>query len=240
MILPASEPASLAAYKKLKQENGSVPVRRPEKCPSGRDCSGRMWSHTAYKRKAKDSTGEEVELEIRRFRCSDCNLVVSCLFCFLVPYVQYVAEAVSEWIAFYLETSCTYDELEWGGDIDVRSTAYRKVEYFAEQASQLSMQVQTESILNGSEENLDTPEEPVICPNSWKAYKEGKSAQLDRGATVLQYCRILMKTTMRDGAGILERINQYFLTSAESLQSIYCAREKISLSNQHTVKCSLC
>jgi hypothetical protein len=199
-----------------------------------------MWRHTGYKRTAKDSTGNELVLVIERFRCSDCNLVVSCSFCFLVPYVQYVVEAVSQWIAFYLETSCTYDELEWGNDIDVRSTAYRKVDGFSEQASQLSMQVQTEAMLNGSEESLDVQEDAVVCLNSWKAYKDGKADQLDRGATVIEYCRMLMTRTSSDGGKVLERIYQYFLSSAEEIRSIYCKRKKIALSNQHTVKCSLC
>lgn len=240
MILPASGPASLAAYKKLLEESGEVLVPRPQKCPrTDRDCAGRMWRHSSYGRQAKDASGVATRLEIKRFRCSDCKKIVSCLFCFLVPYVQFVAEAISEWVAFYLEHPCTYDDLEWGEETDVRATVFRKVAGFVEEAKDLSSEVQIESMLSGAEKNIETAQEQLECVNSWKARSKGKENQLDDGASLIEYCRVLMNCGRNRGANILDSINQYFLTSSEKLRSIYCKRKNVVLSNHHSLRCSI-
>ena len=106
-----------------------------------------------------------------------------------------------------MEIPCTYDELEWGDETDVRSAAYRKVEQFSERASHVSMQIQTESMLNASEDSVNTEEESVVCPNSWKARKENKQKRLDKGATLIGYCRALVKKTAQVLRFLIPSIN---------------------------------
>lgn len=237
MILTISEPASMAEYQDLMQSVGRVDVPRPSKCPKD-SCAGHMWKHTCYFREAKDSSGRGQEICIPRFRCSKCPQVVSCLFGFLVPYVQYAVEAISDWIALYIETPCTYDELEWGEEKDVRSTAYRKIDQFSKRAGELCEQVQTEAMLS-EPENMDMAELIAECPNAWKAKSLDKSERLNNGASLMCQCRTVARSAIHEGSELLSTMYKYFVSTAEEFRSIYCWRKKIELSNQQTVKCAI-
>jgi hypothetical protein len=52
-----------------------------------------VWRHTGYKRVAKNPDGQETPVAIDRYRCGECWLVVSGLFMFLIPYVQYTSQS---------------------------------------------------------------------------------------------------------------------------------------------------
>lgn len=231
MILTVSGPVSLAEYIRL---GDRVVVARPGRCI---ECGApRLWRHTGYKRTAREPDGSAEEVRIERFRCGRCGLVVSCLFKFLIPYVQYTVQAVAAWVAAYLETAgSTYEMLGWSGVGDQKSTAFRKVEMFSARAAELTREVQTEAMLNRVD-NVEIKMQDIECPNSERAHTLWKRAALDAGATLLSSCRELMRCGKEQGGEILSLLANYFVTSAEHLRSVFCGRKRLRLSNQQSLQ----
>ena len=53
-------------------------MRPPSQCPNcGR--FHRLWGHAYYERGTTDSWGKAIAFWVRRFRCADCEITVSCL-----------------------------------------------------------------------------------------------------------------------------------------------------------------
>lgn len=230
MMLTVPGPASLAEYMKKRDE---VVVPRPSRCP---ECHGRrMWKHTGYERKARDADGRIESVWIQRYRCFYCRLLVSCLFEFLVPYVQYTVQALAAWVAAYVESPMTYEQLAWSGEGDEKSTVFRKVHTFSRKSEELIAEVQTEAMLNRAE-NVDMEWQQEECPNSWKAHTSGKAAALNAGCSLLLFCRRLMRRPADfSGAEVLEQLHKYFITSAEGLRSIFSSGNRLRLSNQQSM-----
>ena len=67
------------------QERFHERMRPPERCPV---CGGlgRLWAHGFYERYSTQSEGKLQAFRVRRFRCRDCRITVSCLPCFAQPY----------------------------------------------------------------------------------------------------------------------------------------------------------
>jgi hypothetical protein len=163
-------------------------------------------------------------------------LVVSCLFEFLIPYVQYTVQAVATWIAEYLEIAgMTYEMLGWSGAGDQKSTVFRKVDGFSRESEELSREAQTEAMLNRAD-NVEMKMQGSDCPNSYRAQTAQKQAALNDGTTLISLCRESMRRAEEHGSEILVRLASYFATSAEHLRSIFCGRKWLRLSNQHSLQ----
>jgi DNA-directed RNA polymerase subunit RPC12/RpoP len=234
MIVTVSGPASLAEYVNVQER---LIVERPGQCPG---CSSRrLWRHTGYKRAAKELEGTAKPVMIQRFRCAECWKVISCLFAFLIPYVQYTAEAVADWLGRYVERpATTYEELGWNGPINQKSTAFRKVAVLCSGSEELLSEVQTEAMLNRAE-HVEMERRRSNCPNAERAQTEGKKAQLDSSASLLAFCRQLMRGVGLTGKEILIQLNRYFRLSAEELRSILSGRKGLEMSIQQRMERTL-
>jgi len=127
-------------------------VPRPSTCPDpacGRcDC---FWKQTAYSRDVLDNDEVVVRLRIQRFKCRYCDLVVSCLFSFLVPYRRYSAQVVAGTAETYVTAPVgvplkSYRNIAENKGCG-RMSVFRWTEILAKKASGLQCQLQKEFML---------------------------------------------------------------------------------------------
>jgi hypothetical protein len=232
-IIAVKQFEDLAAFEKSGKE---FAVPRPSRCPKG--CDSVMRRHTGYERGAFDERGVKRMIFVERFLCSStaCGKTVSCLFDFLIPYVQFTIQAVAGYVEEYLSTETTYEELAWTKEqagLASKSSIWRWVHRLAERAEKLSRAVQQEAVLS----NVDNAQiEPIVvtCPNSYKARKERKAIELSAGAACMALAERLLVCFLFEKDRILTVLHRYFVTTAETVWSIFTGRKSVVLSIQQS------
>lgn len=69
-------------YKREKLYNQ---VQRPRLCPNCKRCK-RLEAHGYYERGITDNGGQIIVISVRRFKCRNCDITISCLPSFALPY----------------------------------------------------------------------------------------------------------------------------------------------------------
>lgn len=211
-------------------------VPRPVRCPEG--CDSVMRGHTGYERGVIDERGVKRMIFVKRFLCSStaCGKTVSCLFDFLIPYARFTIQAVAGYVEEYLGTETTYEELAWTKEqtgLASKSSIWRWVHRLAERAERLSRAVQQEAVLSNVE-NAQIEPITVTCPNAYKAQKEGKAIGLSDGATCMALAEQLLVRSLFERDEILTVLHRYFVTTAETVWSIFTGRKGVVLSMQQS------
>src|SRR5208282_1606437 len=191
-------------------------VERPDLCQNG-NCgrSNSFWRHTGYARTARE--GELfVVIQIERFLCKYCGLVVSCLFDFLIPYVIFSVKVLSDAVQRYAAIAVSYRGLaeeteniglseEDEGPRPSHVQIFRWVKRLASQARVLHIYVQRAA----TEANRELVcENEIFCPNGVKAFTTEKRLALD------SLLRLLMLSSLCCGgaeASAVEWLHCYFL-----------------------------
>lgn len=230
--------ASLGEYLRLKHEQQAadqakpglrrkhqylVP-KRPTACP---ECSAEesFWVKAYFFRWAVEADLREV-LPVPRYVCRQCNLVVSVLFAFLVPYRQLTVAAIGEAVQNYLAAKTTYREAAEAvsGSNDVQrpnhSQVWHWVDLLAGRAvKQLNVRLQRACILAGKERcvpGLDG----VVCPNAKMAQSLEKVRQLNCGAGLL----VLANVLLQQGGDFVAELQACFSNSVQPALSILTGR----------------
>jgi hypothetical protein len=201
-------------------------VERPDSCPR-RSCRRQrcFWKHTAYERHAQDG-GEPVLLEIQRFRCRYCHLVISCLFSFLVAYRRHTAKIVSACIEIYATAPAvapleSYRKLADDHGCS-RMSVWRWVAFLAEKSDGLHGQVQKEFMLGGQPwQMLSSVPGKGTSPSSGRA----KSAQKQECLNALFLLIEISKVFLGSVTSALEALHAHFLKNIESRQLILTGRK---------------
>ncbi len=235
MIIPVTGVNSLADYKKRKEYlKKNI---RPLSCPG---CGGEntFWRHGCYHRKVF-SINESIDVVINRFKCRACGIVVSCLFEFLTPYLQFTSSVVADSIQGYAEKETSYAE-QAAELSDLQSEAppkpsqtqiFRWVERLARQSALLLFQLQKELVMRNLVE-LVQDIRVSGAHNSAKARTETKKLELRRLSDFLEMALSFCKNK----ASALLEMHAFFLRKVESFQSIFCGR-KLQLPTPHSMKC---
>jgi len=232
-IIAVKEFQDLSALKIALEKEEKYVVPRPSACPRG--CDSVMWGHPGYERGVIDEKGELQMISIQRFRCNRCGQTVSCLFDFIVPYRRFPVQTLAQYAEEYLSLKRTYEELAWSGD-DVgpsKSSIWRWVQQVARGARKLARTVQQEAVMS---DLANAEVEPVVvtCPNSYKAHTENKAVGLNDGSTSLALTERFLVRRLFEKDKILTVLHRYFVTTAETVWSIFTARKGVLMSTQQS------
>ena len=222
---------SLDKYLKSTQRE----VSRPGRCPA-RKCRRRncFWRHTGYDRRVQDG-GESVFVRIQRFRCKFCQLVVSCLFSFLVAYRQYSAKQVGNSVETYTSAPET-GSLESYRKIALergcsRMSVWRWTNLLGIRSAGLRTQVQKEFMLaGGSWQKLEAIPEDGVSPSARRAKSAEKEKQLNGLFRLIAISQVFFASTLC----ALEQLHAYFLKKSESRQLILTGRS-LARFTQHSM-----
>jgi hypothetical protein len=203
------------------ERSKGIEVPRPETCSN---CNGKnsYWRHGFYTRKVSEE-GSTADIEIQRFICRYCAVVVSCLFSFLIPYRRFSAAVVGKAVEDYATKPTTYRheacELSELNSSDSpkpsHSQVFKWVGLMVEKADSLLFLVQKEKALKGQWQLMEETE--CYCPNSDKARIEGKANMLNRLAVLVSFAISLVGNESE----VLTKLHTYFLQGVESLQGIF-------------------
>lgn len=221
---------SLRQYKRA----GSPELERPDQCP---ECGSEscFWKNGFYMRQARE--GEIVAtVKVPRFKCRVCQLVVSVLLGFLIPYRRYSSKTVADAIREYLQEFTTYRKAASEVSADRHelpqpspSRVFEWVDDFTRHCwDTIGMRINRACLRERIESNLG---KTAQCPNSGKAHSEGKSQQLDLAATIMVESLLLVKSTQ-----VLRRLRAYLLESVEGVYDIFCghhSRLSLSQNSEH-------
>lgn len=234
MIIPVIGVETLAEYEK--QKDNLDQLTRPRQCPKCA-CERTFWKHGTYLRKVFDGEKDN-DVRISRYICSNCTLVVSCLFSFIIPYVRTSPDLVAEAVEQYSEIETSYGRLASElTDLNSESSpkpsqtqVFRWVAFAAERADALCQAFQREFVMRGRTSVLaDFP--LATCPNAEKAKSNKKKSRLEKLRELLELARFWTQKTTK----ALQFTHAFFFSSVETLQAIFC-RRKIKLPTPHNVK----
>jgi hypothetical protein len=168
MIIPVIGIGSLIEYKK--HEHSLDQVTRPAVCPSCH-CENCFWKHGSYLRRVFDGRSD-VDVRINRYLCSRCDLTVSCIFSFLVPYAHFSPEIMANAVQQYAEVETSY--VQKASDLsDMESDSafkpsqaqvFRWVDTVSRKASGLTFALQKEFVMRGQDDQLNAIVHHT-CPN---------------------------------------------------------------------------
>jgi uncharacterized protein DUF6431 len=214
---------SLAEYLVKGKE---LEVVRPDTCLR-QSCQQKycFWKHTAYSRHVQDGA-EPVSIKIQRFKCRYCNLVISCLFSFLVPYRRYSAKVVADSIETYA-TAPAVAPLESYRKIakdrsSTRMSVFRWTDFMGTKSKAIHAQVQKEFMLSGQPWQMlsAVPEHPT-SPSSRRAKSEEKKEKLNRLFGLVEISKVFLGSV----TCVLEQLHAHFLKNIESRQLILTGRK---------------
>lgn len=214
---------SLAEYLVKGKE---LEVVRPDTCPKPscrrKDC---FWKHTAYSRQVQDGD-EPVSIKIQRFKCRYCDLVVSCLFSFLVPYRRHSARVVADSIETYATAPATAPLESYRKLADdrgcTRMSVFRWTDFLGTKSRDLLCQVQKEFMLCGRPWQMlsSVPEHPT-SPSSSRAKSQEKKEKLNGLFGLVE----IAKAFIGSAEYVLEELHAHFLKNIESRQLILTGRK---------------
>lgn len=214
---------SLAEY--LVNESG-YEVDRPNACLSQacrrRDC---FWKHTAYRRFVYDGD-EPVSIKIPRFKCRYCDLVVSFLFSFLVPYRRHSARIVADSIETYATAPATMPLKSYRNIADnqggSRMSVFRWTDFLATKSPGLHRQVQKEFMLSGQPwQQLSAVPEQGTSPSSSRALSAGKVERLNELFRFIEISKLLLQSA----ENVLLELHAYLFKNIESRQLMLTGRK---------------
>lgn len=222
MIIPVTGVDTLADYLKRKE---SLDKFRPDICP-GCKKARTFWRHGTYKRSVFDGL-ENVLVCINRFRCSNCALVVSCIFSFMTPYVRFASRLICEAVENFSKFEMSYSEqaIELT-NIDSESPPkpsssqiFRWVDLMSRRSESLLFNLQKHILMRGLACRLF---DFVGCEiaNQRKARAEDKKTRLRKLGELFQMARLMWS----EQSSILYQLHACFFCHVESLQAIFCAR----------------
>lgn len=178
--------------------------------------------HSGYWRTAIEGK-VTADIRVSRFRCRICNLVVSVLFGFLLPYRRFSVRAVAAAIEGYATQNLTYREqaeevsgLAGDGQESTDSSertrpavsqVFRWVKIVCNKTEWLLLQVQKELVLSGKFVDITGK-----CPRAPHAKSEQKKFALNRLATVFAFGSQLLAASDK----IASALHAYFLAFAET------------------------
>jgi hypothetical protein len=164
---------------------------------------------------------KSVSVRIQRFICRYCELVVSCLFSFLVPYRQYSAKIIAESVETYVTAPIavpveTYRKVAEEREMS-RMTLFRWVEMLAVKSGGLYGQVQKEFMISGRPwQMLSSLPGQGESPSAERAKKVKKRKRLNDLFRLMEISKVFIGSV----ASVLEKLHAYFLKNIESRQII--------------------
>lgn len=208
-----------------KKKHTYLVPERPKACPrcSAKEC---FWVKGYYFRWAVEGDIEQV-LPIPRYICNCCQLVVSLLFAFLVPYRQFTKKIVAEAVQGYLVDRTTYRRAagEIAGDNeDMQRPNHGQVWHWVEllaTRSQKSLNtiLQRACVTAGKESCLSGVHER-FCPNATTAHSLEKASKLNCGTRLL----ILAEIWLQCQEKVIERLLTHFVDFVQPALSILTGR----------------
>lgn len=232
MIIPVIGIHSLLEY-----EQWNIPASgcRPRKCPSC-GAQGSFWNHGKYARKIVEGA-KVAEVNVYRYICKSCGIVVSCPFSFIVPYKRFsactIADAMERYVlsaTAYRQVACEMSDLN--SDLPPRPSHSQIFSWLASlllKTAVLLFQLQKEVLLRGRQ-NMLKPHALDLPKRTRTLHKQALILQLVEFIDMLSS---LDATT--DGAASLFQAHAFFLSEVESLQSIFCGRP-LRLPTPHSIE----
>jgi hypothetical protein len=236
MIIPVSGVDTLADYVARKE---SLDKFRPNICPSCKREKS-FWRHGKYRRFVFDGS-ENVAVRINRFRCSNCALVVSCLFSFMTPYARFASALICKAIENFSSFDMTYSEqaselanIESELPPKPSSTQiFRWVDLVSKKAESLLFNLQKSLLMRGAA-NLLLEFVSRDIPNQNNARSNDKKIRLNKLGELVQ----MAVFAQPNQANALQRLHAYFFCDVESLQAIFCGRS-LTLPTAHNLQSRL-
>lgn len=216
------------------ERSGSPELERPGRCPEcgSEDC---FWKNGFYMRQACE--GELASsVKVPRFKCRFCQLVVSLLLGFLLPYRRYSSKTVAGAIGEYLRESTTYRKTARELSAEKHelpqpspSRVFEWVDDFTRYGKEtLGLRTNRACVRERIEKCLGKTAE---CPNSRKAHSKDKARRLNLTATILEEASVLVRSTH-----LVRRLRAYFLKSVDQTFDIlsgHHARLSLSQNSEH-------
>ncbi len=233
MIIPVSGVDTLADYVARKE---SLDKFRPNVCP-GCKREKSFWRHGNYRRFVFDGY-ENVAVRINRFRCSNCSLVVSCMFSFMTPYVRFastvICKAIENFSKFdmsYLEQASELTDIEADSPPKPSSTQiFRWVDLVSRKAESLLFNLQKALLMRNSAMLL-LDFVSGATPNEDKARRDEKKIRLRQLGEFVQMAAFVLP----NNSDALFQIHASFFCDVESLQAIFCGRP-LTLPTAHNLQ----
>lgn len=236
MIIPISGVNTLADYILRKE---TLDKFRPDICP-GCKKERTFWRHGNYKRFVFDGF-ENVLVRINRFRCSNCALVVSCIFSFMTPYVRFASRVICMALENFSQLEMSYSEqaIELT-NIDSESPPkpsssqiFRWVDLMSRRSESLLFNLQKHFLMRGLAYRLFDFLGCEIA-NQHRARTEDKRTKLQKLGELLQMARLMWS----EEPDALYQMHASFFCHVESLQALFCARP-LKLPTTHNLQPSV-